>query len=404
MRLLFLDAYYKPEKIAFTHLENDLIEGFVAAGHEIDIICPIPTRGVDMESKNRYRKSKYEEEYDGKVRVHRFWAPQEGSNPIVRAFRYAWCNLRTYQLGKKFKETDVIFANSTPPTQGWLAGKLKKKIDCKFLYSLQDIFPDSLVTTDLWREESIIYKLGSKIANSAYETADSIIVISQAFKKNIIEKGVPESKIKLVYNWVDTDEVKPVRKIDNRLFDELRISRDVPTVVYAGNFGASQNGGIIIEAAKALQDENVQFVLFGGGSEYPAIRKRVEDEAMTNVYCFDLMPLSRVSEVYSLGDIVLITNAPGVGDCGMPSKLWSIMATNAPIIASIDPESELADVIRNHAGGHVSKAGDVESFCEAILHAIKTIKSVDSYAYVKANADKKSAVHKYKDALDELKR
>lgn len=400
MRLLFLDAYYNPEKIAFTHLENDLIKGFVEAGHEIDIICPVPTRGIDAETIEKYKKLRYQEEYDGKVKVHRFWAPQEGRNPLVRAFRYIWCNLRTYQIGKKFRNTDVIFSNSTPPTQGWIAGKLKKKLSCRFLYSLQDIFPDSLQTTGLAKKDSIVYKIGSKIANSAYEAADSIIVISQSFRENILDKGVPESKIKLVYNWVDTADVKPIDRKKNKLFDELCIDRKIPTVVYAGNFGASQNGGIIIEAAKMMQNDDVQFILFGGGSEYPEIRKQAHE--LSNIRCFDLMPLNRVSEVYSLGDLVLITNAPGVGDCGMPSKLWSIMATNTLIVASIDPKSELADVIVNHANGIVAEAGNVDELVKAIHEVLGKKKEKGSSAardYTKEWADRESAVAKYLECL-----
>ena len=189
-------------------------------------------------------------------------------------------------------------------------------------------------------------------------------------------------------------------KIENKLYDELSIKKEIPTVVYAGNFGASQNGGIIVEAANAMQDENVQFVLFGGGSEYPAIRKDIEDKKLSNVYCFDLMPLSRVSEVYSLGHVVLITNAPGVGDCGMPSKVWSIMATNTPIVASIDPMSELAEVIKNHANGEVVQAGNVDALVRSIRRAI-SLKQASSFGrdYVKQQADRDSAVAKYIECL-----
>lgn len=398
MRLLFLDAYYKPEKIAFTHLEEDLIEGFIAAGHEIDIICPIPTRGVDKDVMKKYKRIKYEEEYDGKVRVHRFWAPQESTNPIARALRYIWCNIRTYQIGTKFNDVDIIFANSTPPTQGLIAGKLKRRLKCKFIYSLQDIFPDSLITTGFGKKGTLMYKLGNKVSDYAYSAADLIVVISQSFKNNIIKKGVPKSKIKLIYNWVDIDKVKPVSKTDNKLFDELGIPKDIPTVVYAGNFGPSQNGKIIIDAAKMMKNDKVQFVLFGGGSEYFGIKKQAEN--LSNVYCFDLMPLNRVSEVYSLGDVALITNAPGVGDCGMPSKLWTIMATNTPIVASIDQKSELAEVIILHANGLVAEAGNEQHLVLKIKESLKfnerkNFDNISGRLFVIQNADCKNAVKQY---------
>ena len=46
-----------------------------------------------------------------------------------------------------------------------------------------------------------------------------------------------------------------------------------------------------------------------------------------------------------MGDVALITGKRGVGRSGMPSKLWSIMACNTPVIASFDLDSELCKII-----------------------------------------------------------
>ena len=169
MNVLFLDAYYEPEKIAYTHLENDLIRGLIHDGHKVRIICPTPTRGITEEVRKAYKKIKHEEQFDGAVSITRFSAPAEGRNPIKRALRYFWCNLRTYQLAKRNIDIDVVFSNSTPPTQGLLGGlvakKLSKRKDCKipFLYNLQDIFPDSLVISNMTSAGGFIWKIGRKI-------------------------------------------------------------------------------------------------------------------------------------------------------------------------------------------------------------------------------------------------
>ena len=113
MKVLFLNAYFYPETIAFSHLEKDLIQDLVAEGARLDVLCPIPCRGVSPAIAQTYRLKREERLYNGKVRVHRFWAPWEKKNPIIRAFRYFWCNLRQYQLGKKY-QPDVIFAVSVP--------------------------------------------------------------------------------------------------------------------------------------------------------------------------------------------------------------------------------------------------------------------------------------------------
>ena len=363
MKILFLDAYFSPEKIAFTHLEQDLIQGILNAGHEIEVLCPVPTRGITEDVANIYARKKEEILFDGCVHIRRFWAPREGSNPVGRALRYFWCNMRQYWLGKRYKNIGLIFAVSTPPTQGFLAGKLAKKLNCRVIYNLQDIFPDSLVTTGLTKEGSILWRIGRKIEDITYQFADSIVVISQAMKRNIMTKGVPEDKIRVISNWINTEAVKPIRKEENRLFEAFGIDREKFTVVYAGNFGEAQGAEIILEAAERLSD--IQFVIFGGGSGYECARERAE--RLPNVIINSLLSQEWVSEVYSLGDVALITCKKGVGASGMPSKTWSIMACNTPIIASFDTDSELARIITSENVGVCVEPGNVDMLVQAIV-------------------------------------
>ena len=123
-----------------------------------------------------------------------------------------------------------------------VAKKLSKKYGYKvpFIYELQDIFPDSLINAKLAKKNGIIWKIGRLIENYAYRNSDKIIVISEAMKKNILNKGVPESKIEVISNWIDINEVQPIEKLKNPLLKKLNLSIDDFIVLYAGNFGAAQ--------------------------------------------------------------------------------------------------------------------------------------------------------------------
>lgn len=366
MRILFLDAYFEPEQIAFTHLEGDLLEKLSEEGSHIDVICPAPTRGISPETANAYKHRKTEKLYSGHVHVRRFPAPQEGRNPLIRAIRYFWCNLRTYRLGIRNKECGLVFSNSTPPTQGWIAGKVAQKLKVPFVYSLQDIFPDSLVTTGLTQKGSLLWKLGRRLESKTYSRCDEIIVITETMRKNLLEKGVNENKIHLISNWIDTDKTKPVAREENRLFDEFAIDRSKFIVLYAGNFGEAQGAEIVLEAARKLADhKEILFVVFGGGSGFEnACRKA---DGMNNVIIHPLMPQDRISEVYSMGDVAVISARKGVGKSGMPSKTWSIMACNTRIITSYDMDSELCGIIQKYGVGICAETEDADSLVEAIL-------------------------------------
>lgn len=409
MRILRLRAYYDPEITAGIHLDHDLSEAFMNNDIYYISYTPSPTRGVTKEVREAYKNRKKEIIYNGYVEINRFSMFREGHNPIQRALRYIACTIREYWLGIKEKNIDVVYSSSTPPTQGMLSALVAKKLSKRygkkipFVFNLQDVFPDSLVNSGMTRNGSLIWKIGRKIENYTYSHADKIIVISEGFKRNIMAKGVSEEKIVVVSNWVDLSIVKPVNRNENALFEEFGFERNKFFVVYAGNIGEAQGTEVIIETARELEDYNeIQFVIFGGGSKYQEIK--TESERCKNVFITDLQPQERVSEVYSMGDVALITCKPGTGNAGMPSKTWSIMACNTPIIASFDIESDLADVICDSGAGCCVKPGDSKALAEAIkkeyekwMHGEANMTDIRAYAV--KTASKEICVRRYIDTL-----
>ena len=215
-------------------------------------------------------------------------------------------------------------------------------------------------------------------------------------------KGVPEEKISVISNWIDTSKIKPVQREDNILFDELHIPREKFIVVYAGNFGAAQGADIILDAAKMLEDNRqIHFVIFGGGTGF----SHAVDIAKTmkNVTIQPLLPLERVSEVYSMGDVAVITCKKGVGNSGFPSKTWSIMACNVPIIASFDKDSELNEIISKSNAGVCVEPEDVIALKDVILtESINAARKVESRNFVQRYASRKSCVAKYIDLFENV--
>lgn len=400
MNILILDAYFYPEIIPFSYLERDILKALVEKGHEITVICPLPTRGIDNIVRAKYRKVKKESLFDGHVQVERFWTPREKRNVILRTFRYLLCNVQTYIKAKKLKDIDVVFAGSTPPTQGLLTGFVKKRIKAPFIYCLQDVFPDSLVSTGLTSEGSIIWKVGRKVENFTYKHADKIIVISDGFKKNIIAKGVPEEKIVVVPNWADTNGVYPVVRKDNSLIKKYGLDPSLFYISYCGNIGYTQNMDLLLDVAKDIRTElpNVRFVLIGDGAAKDDVEKRVKEESIDNVIILPFQPYEDIAHVFSLGDVGLIISKAGVGRNSVPSKTWSYMAAGRPILASFDEESELSKLIDSVGCGITTSACSKERFISAIKYFVEANSSNIGELgreYVKTELDKVRCIEMY---------
>ncbi len=378
MKILKLSPYYYPEQVSSSHLSDDLEEALVKEGMDIEIYAPTPTRGISDDVRNKYKKIKYEEFKDGHIKLHRFNMFPEKRNPIIRGLRYIFVNVIQYFKAIKSKYIDVVYAASTPPTQGMLcamvAKKLTKKYDKKvsFIYNLQDVFPDSLVSAGLTTKGSVIWKLGRKIENYTYKNADTIIVISEDIKSNIIKKGVSESKIRVISNWVDTDEIRPVNEEDNFLYNELGLKRNTFKIVYAGNLGKMQGISMLIDVAVMLkEDKDIEIIIFGNGVEKENLIKRIQKERLKNIRIFPLQSADKVSEVYSLGDVCLVSCKRGLGKGAFPSKTVSIMATATPVLAAFDKQSELCDLVAKYDVGVSVEPENAEE----LVRVIKSLKN-----------------------------
>jgi glycosyltransferase involved in cell wall biosynthesis len=367
MKILLFPAYYYPETAASSYLSENRNEAYVKSGMDIEIFTPMPCRGVSKDVREIYKQKKYEVLHDGHMIVHRFPMYAEGKNPIMRALRYFLCSCKYLYYGITIKNVDVLFLASTPPIQGALGALIKKWRKIPFVYNLQDIFPDSLVGTGFANKGGILWKIGRVIENFTYRNADKIIVISEDFKKNIMTKGVPENKIEVIYNWVDEKAIVPIKKEENPLFEEFDLDRNLFYVVYAGNLGFAQNIEIILQAAKKVENTDIKFLIFGHDKQAICYKNMAVEMKLNNLLFMPIQPYERVSFVYSLGNVAIVSCKEGFGSIGMPSKTWSIMSSGTAVLASFDEGTDMQRIIENNKVGLFTKAGDLNVFTEALL-------------------------------------
>ena len=373
MKILILTPYCFPEHAASSYLGANRNEAFIKNGFDILCFAPTPSRGIDAETRSKYCQKEYRREMlsDGHREIRRFSMYPEGKNAMMRALRYFFvgCKHFYYGLSKDARSCNLMFISSTPPIQGAMAALVKKcrRDHIPFIYNLQDIFPDSLVGTGLAKKDGLLWKIGRVIENFTYRNADKIIVISQDFKRNIMAKGVPEEKIEVIYNWVDEQAVVRVPRNENKLFEKYNLDPNKFYITYCGNIGLTQNMDLLLDVAKELSsEENIHFVLVGEGADKARVVKRVENENINNISFLPFQPYEDISHVFSLGNAGLIISKPGVGENSVPSKTWSIMSAECPVIANFD-ENEIKSILNDNNCGIFTKAGDKEAFKNAIL-------------------------------------
>jgi glycosyltransferase involved in cell wall biosynthesis len=317
--------------------------------------------------RKKYKHKLREERNNGKLRIKRFYLPQEHKNTIQRILRYLLMEIVFLfkVAGLKF---DVLYLGSTPPIHGFFGAIIKKIKKVRFIYKIQDVFPESLVHTGMTKKGSITWKLGSVLSEFTYKNADRIIVISEGFKENLISKGVEEQKIDVIRNWVEEESVISIDRADNKLFDKYNLDRSKFYITYCGNIGFTQSLDMLIDAAKELENyQDICFVLVGDGVYKKEVKKQLMLKKMNNVVLLPFQPYEDISHVFSLGDVSLVLSKANVSENSVPSKTWSIMSAQRPIIAAFDLDSELSRIISKSDCGICVRAENKDEFKHAIF-------------------------------------
>jgi len=310
-------------------------------------------------------------------------------------------------FAKDARRCNALLVFSTPPIQGAMAALVKKVRRIPFIYGLQDIFPDSLVSTGIAKKGGLAWKIGRVIENFTYRNADKIIVISEDFRRNIMAKGVPEEKIVVIPNWVDDNALCDIPRRDNVLLSRYGLDAEKFYVTYCGNIGLSQNLNMLLDVAGSLkQYDDIHFVLIGNGAYRQQLEQLVEEQQARNVTLLPFQPYEDIAHVFSLGDVSLVISKPGTGASSVPSKTWNIMAATRPVIASFD-DGELHSIIDRHNCGIFTPADDKEAFRNAILrlHADRDLcrqMGNNGHKFVKQHLSKEVGTQRYVQLINSL--
>lgn len=360
MKVIMMRPSFVPELSGGTHLALDLVNDFIKAGWEVELIVSLGKKFEPLvdESKDI-------------TKIHRIKSKFTGTGIIKRILRYIDTSLKMYKTAISIKDADLIMTHSMPPLLGPLGAIAGKRLKLPVLYWEQDIVSNSLLSTGIFGKtgikKKILYFVSKEIEKFSQNKSTHIITICEEFKKMHLERGAKAEKLSVVYNWIDTEQIKPVKKDENPLFDKLGIDKDKFTVTYCGNLGVPQNVEILIDAAKQLEDKlPIQFVIIGGGSREKKVLKYIEETNASNLKRFPLLPLEDAGYVYNIGEVGLVIGKKGTSKNGFPSKTWSIMAAAQTMIACFDMDSELSQFVRQGGCGVTIEPDSAEQLVAAI--------------------------------------
>lgn len=364
MKILVFGTLYEPDVSASAPLFASLCKELVKAGHQVTVIAPVP----------HYPSGRVNPPFRGRL----FWHSLEKGVSIIRVglpsvdrtkLPFRLLQFACYQLGAAWailgQEYDVVLAGS-PALSGWLpfavAVMLRRK---PAVYSVQDLYPDIGIALGIFRNKSIISVVAA-LEKSCLQNATIVQTISSSFLPGLHRLGVPDSKIVLVYNWVDTEFVRPLSRLNQFAQDHGLCERFV--VLYAGNMGPSQGLQNVLCAAEHLKKEkDILFVLIGDGSAKKSLIQEAEKRSLTNVLFLPFQPRESLPEVMASASIALVPLRKDIEIGSLPSKLFTVLASGRPLVGCVGEDSEMRRLVEQAKAGLLVQPEDPIALSQAIL-------------------------------------
>lgn len=351
MRLALIGDVFPPLRSSGAVQLRDLSFELVRQGHQPTVM--IPASDIDQ--------SWLLEDMQG-VQVLRLKAPQTKDIGYVRRtineFLMPFAMLRSLRQSplSKVRWEGVVWYSPTI-FLGPMANSLRKSSACRSYLIIRDIFPEWAVDMGLLGR-GLPYRFFKAIERYQYSVANVIGVQTPANLPYFdVWSSTPGRSVEVLQNWLaDAPDVDCSISIADGPLAGRKI------FVYAGNMGVAQGMGILMDLAERLLGRrNIGFFFVGRGSDAKRLREDASARCLDNVAFHDEIDPSEIPGLYAQCHVGVVALDPRHKTHNIPGKFLSYMQSGLPVLASINPGNDLAELIQSEGVGRVCTDHSVDT-------------------------------------------
>lgn len=297
--------------------------------------------------------------------MHRVWTPGfSRQNLFGRALDYlSFYMLAFIAMMRAVGPGDLVVAKTDPPLISIIAAAVARFKHATLINWLQDLFPEVAQALGV-RPISLLFSPLRAARDWSLRRAALNVVLGYRMRDLVVARGVPSGRVAIVPNW----HVGLPPDVDWRDQNPLRAEwglREKFVVAYSGNLGRAHDSQTLFETMLRLaNDENIHFLLIGGGAKYAVLKKEVSRLGLKNVTFKPYQPIERLPDSLGVADVHVVTLLPQLEGLIVPSKFYGIIAAGRPCVFVGEERGELGSIIRETSCGAVVAPGRAEELAE----------------------------------------
>lgn len=280
---------------------------------------------------------------------------------VIISIKFFW------EILKNIRKGSTVFTGTTPIFLLMIIFITKKIMGFKWILLVHDVFPENLIAAKILKKQSYLYKILKYFFDKIYASADQVIVIGHDMKELVYGK-TQLNNIHVVQNWIDYADIEVQNKSENKILKELSWdNQELVVFQFFGNIGRVQGVDIICKAIQKMQYPDLAKFLFIGDGAYVSILKdQINTLKLNNVYYWGVLDQKDKSIGLNACDVALVTLAEGMLGLGVPSKSYFTMAADKPILAIMEAEAEVSNMVNTYNIGWTTPPNNIDALAKKL--------------------------------------
>jgi colanic acid biosynthesis glycosyl transferase WcaI len=355
MKILIAHRYFWPENISlFPRMIKDIAEWHMMNGDEVTILT--------SRSGGHADRTEWSQKHNVVLREISVKSDR-GANIFYRLSNIIrFINQLTREL--LFQKYDLVVTTSYPPVlAATVVRLLKKRCRYRYVYYLQDIFPELLLQQRGLRK--LLGRILRSIDQKNIEHSAATITLSNKMKKTIERRDTRNKNISVIQNYT----------IEQPCIVEQRALQSRLSLIFAGNMGKLQNiQHCLLSSQRAFVKMPHDFLLVGEGSEQQNLKKFVLDNNLRHVQFHKKVSRDAALVLMSKANVGVVAGMPHLFGIAYPSKILSYFFVGLPALVFTEAGQEIDAELQRFGLGVTASPTDPEDAANSIVKLLQDIK------------------------------
>ena len=353
IKLSVITQFFPPDYAATGQLIDELVRNLGFLGIDVEVFTSQPGYAfqssdapvIEQVGRVRIQRSRTAQLWSGRIRG-------KAVNGVLYVFRAA------LHLFRAKNRNNILLVTTAPPFLPLLGYLVFVMFKTPYICILYDLYPDIAIALGVLPKRHWLALLWQNLNQRIWRNAKGIVVLSPAMKWHVLA-SCPEisEKVSVIHSWSDPDWIVPIMKQENWFAWKYNLVTKF-TVLYSGNLGRCHDMDTILEAAKLLQDEPIQFVCIGSGAKRDDLVESVKQLGLNNFLFIPYQDKHVLPYSLTACDLSLVSVDERTENLVTPSKLYSALASERPIAAICCKDSYLRELISEADCGNAFENGD----------------------------------------------